>query len=118
MKTLLIGALAVVGGYSIWQWYEHRRHTLSRGFTATLQVGPLSASAGIGDYAVSPLASGVPTFNSDAIANGHGDQVAAAYHMNPQASMSGAVQYQPAFGPTVNQVSDTETPGHALVFGY
>ena len=108
MKGIIITALAIVGGYVVWEWFTHRRAGLAHGFSATASIGPLSASAGIGDYVVSPLASGVPTFNSDPIANGHGDQVAAGVHNNPFATLPGASQYQPAFGPKTNQASDNE----------
>jgi hypothetical protein len=109
MKGWMITILAVVGGYAVFQWFTTRSGMLSGGrLGVSTQVGPLSAAVGVGDYYVSPLASGVPVFNSDAIANGHGDQVAAAYHTNPFATTSGGVLYEPAFGPNTNQVNGSE----------
>lgn len=117
MKGIVVTVLAVIGGYAVWQWFQHKQGTLSHGFSATLNAGPLSASAGVGDYVVSPLASGVPSFNDAPIANGHGDQVAAAYHSNPMATIPGAPVYTPAFGPTTNQLQDNETSGNTSIFG-
>jgi hypothetical protein len=110
MKGWVITALALIGGYAVFQWFTTRRGALGSGMGVTTQIGPLSASAGVGDYVVSPLASGVPVFNDSAIANGHGDQVSAAWHTNPFATMSGSPVYEPAFGPQTNQPSGAELP--------
>jgi len=43
-----------------------------------------------------------------AIANGHGDQVWAAQHSNPDTTIPGQFQYTPAFGPNENQPTGSE----------
>jgi hypothetical protein len=119
MKGWIVTLLAVLGGYVV------IKHFLGRAQTATGLSGELSGTTvsnvnpvlgptqtsgdvvaqqtGVGDFFVSPIASGVPVFNPAAIANGHGDQVAAAYHSNTLATLPGSMQYEPAFGPVTNQ---------------
>jgi hypothetical protein len=110
MKPWAITILAVVGGYAVIQWLMHQRGT-AQGQRATaafnLNLGPLGVAAGINSN-VDPTASGVPGFNTAPIANGHGDQVAAAYHSNPSSTINGGFQYSPAFGPNENQASVNE----------
>ena len=110
MKAWAITILAVVGGYAVFQWVTHQRGQ-SGGKRASaafnLNLGPLGVAAGINSN-VDPTASGVPSFNQAPIANGHGDQVAAAYHQNPDSTINGAFQYTSAFGPNENQMSANE----------
>lgn len=108
MKGWVILALAAIGGYAVFQWFEQKRGryvAVSGELSGT--AGPFTTSTGgvtgIGDYYVSPIASGVPVFPDYAIANGHGDQVAAAYHSNSFSTINGGPVYTPAFGPTENQ---------------
>lgn len=106
MKEWAITLLAVVGGYVVIRWFMHQQ-SLQPGQRATAGIsanlGPLSAMVGIQSNVTPGLTAGVPVFNQDAIANGHGDQVAAAYHDNSMATLPGAVVYTPAFGPDENQ---------------
>lgn len=111
MKQWAVIALALVGGYAVFQWFTNRQSLLGGGQggkSVPTNMGPLSAQAGVGDYVVSPLSSGVPVFTGLAIANGHGDQVSAAYHVNPLSTLSGSPQYSPAFGPQANQAQPGE----------
>ena len=108
MREWVITGLTIVGGYVVISWFLHKRnhHTGFSGERSGQQTASgsqLAQQTGVGNYFVSPIASGVPTFNSDAIANGHGDQVAAAYHSNPMATLPGDAVYEPAFGPTANR---------------
>jgi hypothetical protein len=114
MKPWMITVLAVVGGYVILQWVLGQRG-MGQGARASAQagvnLGPLGVAIGIQSN-VDPTTAGVPTFNESAIANGHGDQVAAAYHNNAFATLPGQPTYTPAFGPTENQAQ----PGELLIF--
>lgn len=110
MKAWAITILAVVGGYAIFQWFEHQRG-LGAGNRAAAQagvsLGPLGVAVGIQSN-IDPTTAGVPTFNQSPIANGHGDQVAAAYHSNADSTLSGGFIYTPAFGPQANQAQPGE----------
>lgn len=101
----MITVLAVIGGYAIYQWVTQQQG-MAQGARATagagVNLGPLGISLGIQSN-VAPISSGVPTFNTLPVANGHGDQVYAAYHSNPDATLPGSSQYTPAFGPNENQ---------------
>ena len=107
MKPWAITILVVVGGYVVLQWLMGQR-AMGAGQRASaafnLNLGPLGVAAGINSN-VDPTASGVPGFDTAPIANGHGDQVAAAYHSNPYSTVPGAFQYSPAFGPNENQAT-------------
>jgi hypothetical protein len=109
MKEWAITLLAVVGGYVVIRWFMHQQglqpgQRASAGFTgASLNIGPLSTMIGIQSNVSPSLTSGVPVFNDAAIANGHGDQVAAAYHSNTLSTIPGTTVYSPAFGPNENQ---------------
>lgn len=113
MKEWAVAFLAVIGGYVALNWFAHHRGR-SLGWSgqiggpATATDSNLARVQGIGNYAISPIASGVPTYSDLQISNGHGDQVAAAYHTNVMASMSGGPIYQPAFGPNENRNDDLE----------
>jgi hypothetical protein len=114
MKSWMITILAVVGGYAVYSWLTNQRrmpagNRLSA--QAGVSLGKLGVAIGIQSN-VDPTTSGVPTFNTSAIANGHGDQVIAAQHSNPYSTLPGAFLYEPAFGPNTNQMSSGElTPG-------
>ena len=112
MKPWVITVLAVIGGYAVFQWFTQQR-SASAGTRATagagVQLGPLGVAIGIQSN-VDPITAGVPMFNQSAIANGHGDQVIAAYHSNPDATIPGGAIYVPAFGPNENQVGASEYP--------
>jgi hypothetical protein len=112
MKGWIVTALLVIGGYAVYQWLTQQRGVgagARAAGTFNLNLGPLGVAAGINSN-VDPTASGVPTFNTLAVANGHGDQVAAAYHDNSDATIPGSFQYTPAFGPNENQVGSGESP--------
>lgn len=104
MKGFVIAVLVAVGGYSVFEWItgqgQHNRRQRTPA-NATLSAGSVAAAFGM----TSPetTVSGVPVFNESAVANGHGDQVAAALHSNRFATIPGTGHYQPAFGPTENQ---------------
>jgi hypothetical protein len=107
MKGWVIGILAVIGGYAVYQWVVGQRATPAGNRTAAaagVTLGPLGVAVGIQSN-IDPTTAGVPTFNQLPIANGHGDQVWAAYHNNPYSSIPGQAQYSPAFGPNENQVN-------------
>ena len=108
MKGWIVTALVLIGGYVVIKHFLFRRsqHTGLSGELSGTQTAAGTTAAqvtGVGDFFVSPIASGVPIFNNAAIANGHGDQVAAAYHNNVFATLPGSVVYEPAFGPVTNQ---------------
>jgi hypothetical protein len=110
MKGWAITILAVIGGYAVYQWITQQRGMGAgnrAAASAGVSLGPLGVFAGIQSN-VDPTTAGVPTFDTTPIANGHGDQVAAAYHTNPDATMSGQLQYSPAFGPSENQIQPGE----------
>ena len=104
----MITILAVVGGFVAIKWIANRagQHTgLGTELTGTNPVAgtPVGQATGVGDLTLAPIVSGVPMFNNSAIANGHGDQVSAAYHANTLSTLPGQVMYEPAFGPATNQ---------------
>jgi hypothetical protein len=108
MKGWLVTALALFGGYIIVKHFLFRRAGAGGlsgelSGTQTLSGTQAAQQTGVGDFFVSPIASGVPVFNNAAIANGHGDQVAAALHTNTLATLPGSAVYEPAFGPVTNQ---------------
>jgi hypothetical protein len=119
MRGWVVTLLALFGGYVIVKHFLFRTGNATSisgelSGTTTTGVSPVlgqtqvpgqvvAQQTGVGDFFVSPIASGVPVFNPAAIANGHGDQVAAAYHTNTLATIPGSAQYEPAFGPMTNQ---------------
>jgi hypothetical protein len=108
MKGWVITILAVLGGFVAIRWITNKagQHTqLGTELSGTNPVAgtPVGQATGVGDFAIAPIVSGVPMFNTDAIANGHGDQVSAAYHANTLSTLPGQVMYEPAFGPATNQ---------------
>lgn len=112
MKGWVILGLAALGGYVALKWFFGQRMSSQSG-NANNPVqggtgnGALAAATGVGDFYVSPLASGIPAFDQSAIANGHGDQVAAAAHANAFSTLNGSPTYEPAFGPMTNQNEGT-----------
>jgi len=110
MKGIVITVLAVIGGYAIYQWLTQQRG-MGAGQRASAQgsvnLGPVGVAIGINSN-VDPTMAGVPSFNELPIANGHGDQVWAAYHANPDSTINGSPNYAPAFGPTENQPGPNE----------
>jgi hypothetical protein len=104
MKEFFLVVMAGIGAYAVYQWYQ-KTNTSNAGQVARNQ-NPGQTAAAITAAAVGvsgPLVSGVPAFRGPAIANGHGDQIAAAYHNNALATIPGGVNYQPAFGPNENR---------------
>lgn len=107
MKSWAVTILAVIGGYIVLKFVAGQRahYTGASGELGGTQttVGNIASQAsGVVGF-VAPIPSGVPTFNNAQIANGHGDQVAAAYHTNTFATIPGGPTYEPAFGPNTNQ---------------
>jgi hypothetical protein len=97
VKGFFVAGLAAIGIYAIFEWYV-------RGKAATNPVA--TEVAGIAQSNVTAsnqMTSGIPTFNPTPIANGHGDQVSAAYHSNRFSTVNGSPNYEPAFGPSANQ---------------
>src|SRR5271167_2637527 len=110
MKPWMITVLAVIGGYAIYSWFMHQRSQpagVRAAAGAGVSLGPLGVQFGIQSN-IDPTTAGVPTFNESAIANGHGDQVIAAMHTNPDATLPGTFMYEPAFGPNTNQMGAGE----------
>jgi hypothetical protein len=99
VKQWAIMVSAVVAGFAVWKYFGQR---LSNPAAQNAHNDP---GAVVSSIAPRGLYSGVPTFDDTAVANGHGDQVAAAYQSNVMATVtpvSGGV-YTPAFGPTENR---------------
>jgi hypothetical protein len=111
MKAWIITALTLIGGYAVFQWLTHQQG-LPKGQRASagasVNLGSLGVSLGIQSN-IDPISSGVPEYNTTPIANGHGDQVTAAYHTGPGATLPGSANYTPAFGPNENQMQPGET---------
>jgi hypothetical protein len=110
MKGWLTIGLALIGGYVVLQWFLGQRAAAGSAVvsgelsgTQNLAGTQTAQKTGVGDFFVSPIASGVPAFYNAAIENGHGDLVAAAYHVNTQSTIPGSSVYEPAFGPLQNQ---------------
>ncbi len=100
IKGFLLVGLAAVGAYAVFDWW--RRNPSSGG-----PANPVATEvAGVAHSNLTDsgqLTPGIPGFNDTAIANGHGDQVVAAYHTNPYATLPGGGVYTPAFGPLANR---------------
>jgi hypothetical protein len=105
MKQWAIMVAAVVAGIAVYKWWGQQK------------TGPAAQNAAndpnavVSSIAPRGLYSGVPTFNDLAVANGHGDQVVAAYHDNELATIvpMGNGTYTPAFGPQENRNDGYET---------
>lgn len=104
MKEFFLVALAAIGGYAVFQWYQ--KTNLSPAGQVARNQNPGSTAAAITAAAIGvngPLTSGVPSYCQIPVANGHGDLIAAAYHSNAMATLPGGPDYQPAFGPNANR---------------
>lgn len=100
MKQFVITLLAAVGAYAVFEWYIKNPNSPGGSNVSLLERSGVAAS---NVTASGQLTSGIPAFNDTPIANGHGDQVAAAYHTNNSATLSGGPNYEPAFGPKTNR---------------
>lgn len=100
MKHFIMVALAAVGAYAVFEWYTKNPGSFG-GSNVELaeRKGVVSSNFSASDQ----LVSGVPSFNDAPIANGHGDQVVAAWHTNNDATLPGGPNYEPAFGPKTNR---------------
>jgi hypothetical protein len=100
MKNFFVIILAGVGVYAILEWYRNSPHSPGGKNPVVQEVSGIAPDT---NYTASnEMTSGVPVFNDAPVANGHGDQVAAAYHANRFATLPGSAQYEPAFGPHTN----------------
>ena len=99
MKQWVIIVSAVVAGFAVWKYFGQR---LSNPAAQNAHNNP---GAIVSSISPQGLYAGVPTFDDTAVANGHGDQVAAAYHSNTMATVTpdGGGVYSPAFGPSENR---------------
>lgn len=100
IKGFFLIGLAAVGAYAVFNWWQ----------TSPSAAGPAnpvaSEVAGVAHSNFTnsgQMSSGVPGFNEMPIANGHGDQVSAAYHSNQWSTSNGGMNYTPAFGPKANR---------------
>jgi len=100
VKGFMLIALAAVGVYAVLEWWQ--RNPASGG-----PSNPVASEvAGVAHSNITnsgQMTSGVPGFNQAAIANGHGDQVSAAFHSNKWSTSNGTPNYTPAFGPSTNR---------------
>ena len=99
VKGFFVVALAAVGAYATFEWW--RKNPRSYGPSNPV-ASEVAGVAHTNFTASGQLSSGVPGFDEAPIANGHGDQVVAAYHTNRYATLPGGPEYTPAFGPTTN----------------
>jgi hypothetical protein len=99
IRNFFIVGLAAIGAYAVFQWWERNPRAAGPSNPVATEVGGV-AHSNVTDSG--QMTSGIPVFNARAIANGHGDQVSAAYHSNPTATLPGGPQYTPAFGPEAN----------------
>lgn len=100
MKQLIITVLAAVGAYAVFEWYVKNPNSPGGKNVNLVERKGVAASNA---FSSDQLTSGIPEFNSAPVANGHGDQVAAAYHTNSAATLPGGPTYEPAFGPKTNR---------------
>lgn len=104
MKEIVITMLAAVGVFAVYSWWSKQHYSGQGQADTNANAGNPVAAAATGVMGRgSPLVSGIPSFNTSAYANGHGDQVAAAYHVNRHSTINGSPNYAPAFGPTENR---------------
>lgn len=107
MKQWFMLGLAAIGAYAVYQWWTKTQASASgqnaHNAPDAANASILSYAGGQGDLATGPLQAGVPAFNGAPVANGHGDQIMAAYHTNAHATLPGESNYQPAFGPDENR---------------
>jgi hypothetical protein len=99
LKGFAITALAAIGVFALFEWWsKNQRSPGGPNPVAQEQSGVIDTNFSSGNQ----MTSGVPEFNSAAIANGHGDQVSAARHSNRYSMLNGSSNYEPAFGPSTN----------------
>ena len=105
MKQWAIMVSAVIVGFVIYKWWGQARAN------PAAQNAHNDPGAIVSSISPQGLYSGVPTFDDTAVANGHGDQVVAAFHDNVLATVvpDGMGIYQPAFGPQENRMGGFET---------
>lgn len=100
MKQFFLVGLAAIGGYALFEWWKNNPRSWGGPNPVASEVAGVSQT----NFSDSgQLTSGVPTFDQTPIANGHGDQIVAAYHDNPLATLPGGANYEPAFGPRTNR---------------
>jgi hypothetical protein len=100
MKQFLIFGLALIGAYATFEWWTKNPRSPGGPNVNALEVsGVATSNATAGNQ----LTSGIPTFDPTPIANGHGDQVSAAYSSNAWSTSNGGPNYEPAFGPKTNR---------------
>jgi hypothetical protein len=100
MKQLLITALAAIGAYAVYEWYiKSPKSPGGKNVELAERSGVVKSNVSHSGQ----LVSGIPEFDSTPIANGHGDQVAAAYPSNNLSTSNGSPNYEPAFGPKTNR---------------
>ena len=100
MKNFFVIVLAGVGIYAILEWYRKNPRSMGGPNPVASEVSGIALDTN--NTASNEMTSGVPVFNAAPIANGHGDQIAAAYHSNRFATLPGGGDYEPAFGPHTN----------------
>jgi hypothetical protein len=100
VKQGFIALLAAVGIYSIYEWYTTNKRSPGGPNPVASEVGGKVRDTNF--TSSNQMTSGVPGFNTVAIANGHGDQVAASQHSNRYSIANGSPNYEPAFGPSTN----------------
>ncbi len=100
IKGFFVVGLAAIGAWAIFDWWKRNPSSGGPSNPVATEVAGIAHS----NFTDSgQLTSGVPAFNSAPIANGHGDQVIAAYHTNRFATAPGGPVYSPAFGPNANR---------------
>jgi hypothetical protein len=99
VKSFFMIGLAAIGAYAIFQWWQNNPSSAGPTNPVATEVGGVAHS---NVTSFGQMTSGIPVFNSMPIANGHGDQVSAAYHSNGTSTLPGGPNYTPAFGPTAN----------------
>lgn len=99
-KSAVVALLAAIGIYAVYQWYGKNPKSPGGPNPVASEVGGVVRNTN--RTSSNQMTSGIPAFNSAAIANGHGDQVAAAQHSNRFSISNGSPNYEPAFGPSTN----------------
>src|SRR5580658_10259610 len=96
MKETVLVLLAAVGVYAVYEWYAKQKKTPGVAMRTAQNVGTGSHStataAAVTSEAIGltgPLVPGIPAFHGPAIANGHGDQIAAALPSNRWSTSNG-----------------------------
>ena len=100
LKGFLVVGLAAVGAYAVFDWWKRNPRS---GGPSNPVASEVSGVAHSNTTDSGQMTSGIPGFPTIPIANGHGDQVSAAYHTNQWATIPGGPNYVPAFGPNENR---------------